>query len=339
MKNVNHFKINRLGESFYLEPKTTFKSISELVAHYKGRTLPIVNYQNIKLKSVCLLKPHGDEPKEIDIGWEASSIDRTRRIRVGTVSEVWEGVWNKDTVVAVKMFKPGAISAYMFLKEAELLKQLSHPSVIQLCAVCTKDWPVCIITEFMEHGSLLEYLRGDGQSLKLPQLINMGAQVAAGMAYLEEKNCIHRDLAAKNVLVAEDLICKVAGFNSAQTIFEEAYKVPAGTEFPIKWTAIEAILHNFFTTKCDVWSFGILLYELITYGTSPYPGMTDAEVIEALQTGYRMPCPNGCPEQLYDIMKECWRDEAASRPTFKALQGRMELLTKTGHTALLSDQV
>ena len=349
MEKVNHFKINRLDESFCLEPKTTFKTISELVAHYNGQVLPIANYQNIKLKSVCLLEPHADDmPTEISDDWEANkkSINLIKRIRVGTVSEVWEGIWNKgtlwnkdETMVAIKMLKPGAIPAYTFLKEAELLKQLSHPKVIQLCAVYTKKWPIYIVTELMKHGSLLEYLRGDGRSLKLPQLIDMGAQVAAGMAYLEDKNCMHQNLAAKNILVAESLICKVAGFSSTCVISKDVYKVPSGTKFPIKWTAIEAILHNYFTTKCDVWSFGVLLYELITYGRFPYPGMSDAEVIEKLQTDYRMPCPNGCPEQLYEIMGECWRDEATSRPTFKVLQGRLELLSGTKHTPLHSDQV
>ena len=341
-EKVNHFKINRLDESFYLEPKTTFKTISELVAHYDGQALPIANYQNIKLKSVSLLEPYVDDlPTEISDDWETSkkSINLIKRITVGTVSEVWEGMWKNEIMVAVKMPKPGAIPAYTFLKEAELLKQLSHPKVIQLCAVFTKKWPIYIVTELMKHGSLLEYLRGDGHSLKLPQLIDMGAQVAAGMAYLEEKNCMHRNLAAKNILVAENLICKVAGFSSAYVISKDVYKVPTGTKFPIKWTAIEAILHNYFTTKCDVWSFGVLLYELITYGRFPYPGMSDAEVIEKLQTGYRMPCPNGCPEQLYEIMGECWRDEAASRPTFNTLEGRLELLSGTKRTPLYSDQV
>ena len=338
MEEVNHFKINRRNKGFYLEPNVTFKTIPELVTHYNGQVFPI------KLKSICLLEPPDadDLPIENSDDWEMSkkSIHLIRRINIGTFSEVWEGRWNKDdTMLAVKMLKPGAMSAYMFLKEAELLKELSHPRVIQLCAVCTEKWPIYIITELMKHGSLLEYLRGDGRSLELPQLINTGAQVAAGMAYLEENNCIHQNLAAKNILVGENLICKVAGFSSARVISKEAYEVPTGTKFPIKWTAIEAVLRNVFTTKCDVWSFGIVLYEIITYGSSPYPGMTDAEVIEALQTGYRMPCPDDCPEQLYDIMKECWRDEAASRPTFKAVQGKMKLWTKTEPTPPHSDQV
>ena len=342
LEKVNHFKIKRQDESFYLEPKTTFKTISELVAHYDGQTLPIANYQHIKLKSVCLLQPHMvDLSREIGVDWETNrtSINLIKKIGTSTFSEVWEGLWNRITPVAVKLLKPGAMPAKKFLKEAELLKQLIHPKLIQLYAISTKEEPIYIITEWMRHGSLSDYLtRGDGRSLKLPQLIDMGAQVAAGMAYLEEKNCIHRDLGARNVLVAENLICKVANFSSARVISKDVHKVSTGTKFPIKWTAIEAILHHYFTTKCDVWSFGIVLYELITYGRIPYPGMTNAEVIEKLQTGYRMPCPNGCPEQLYEIMVECWRDEAASRPTFKALQGRLELL-KTENSRLYSDQV
>ena len=341
LEKVNHFKINRLDGNFYLAPKTTFNTIPELVAHYSGQALPIANYQNIKLKSICLLQPNTDDLSiETSDGWEThkTSVNLTKRISVGTFSEVWEGMWNKNMVV-VKMLKPGGVPAYTFLKEAELLKRLSHPNVIQLCAICTEEWPIYIITELMKHGSLLKYLRGDGRSLKLPQLIDMGAQVAAGMAYLEEKNCIHQNLAAKNILVAENLTCKVADFSLAQFISEGEYKVPTRTKFPIKWTAIEAILHNCCTTKCDVWSFGILLYELITYGSFPYPGMSDAEVIEALQTGYRMPCPNGCPEQLYEMMGECWRDEATSRPTFEAMQGRLELLKKAEHTPLYINQV
>ena len=341
MEKVNHFKINRLDESFCLEPKTTFKTISELVAHYNGQNLPIAKYQHIKLKSICLLHPHAvDLSSEFTEGWETSrkSISLTKKIGTSTFSEAWEGIWNRITPVAVKLLKPGAMPAKKFLKEAELLKQLIHPKVIQLCAICTKEEPIYIITELMKHGSLLQYLRGDGQSLKLPQLIDMGAQVAAGMAYLEEKKCIHRDLAARNILVGENLICKVADFSSARVISKKVYKVPIDTKFPIKWTAIEAILHHHFTIKCDVWSFSIVLCELTTYGRIPYPGMTNVQVIEALQTGYRMPCPVGCPEQLYEIMGECWREEAASRPTFKELQERLELL-KTEDTRLYNDQV
>ena len=175
----------------------------------------------------------------------------------------------------------------------------------------------------MKHGSLLDYLRGDGRSLKLPQLIDMGAQVADGMAYLEGENYIHRNVAARNILVGENLICKVADFGLARVIDEDTYEAHTGAKFPIKWTAPEAAMYSHFTIKSDVWSFGILLYELITYGRFPYPGMKNTQVVEALQTGYRMPCPMGCPEQLYEIMRKCWRNYAALRPAFETLQWRL----------------
>ena len=340
MERVNHFKIHRQDESFYLTSTTTFKTISELVAHYDKKTLPMANYQHINLKSACLHQPHTVDLSSEGLEANKKSIRLIKKIGAGTFSEVWKGTWKSITHIAVKVLKPGALSTKEFLKEAELLKQLYHPNVIQLYAISAKEEPIYIITELMKHGSLLEYLRGDGRSLKLPQLIDMGAQVAAGMAYLEEKNCIHRDLAAKNILVRENITCKVAGFSLACIISKDTYKVPSGTKFPVKWTAPEVMLHNNFTAKCDVWSYGIVLYELITYGCIPYPGMTNTEVVEKLQTGYRMPCPLGCPDQLYTLMKDCWREDAPLRPTFKALQCRLEeLLTETKRTHSYHDQV
>ena len=210
--------------------------------------------------------------------------------------------------------------------------------MIQLHAISTKEEPIYIVIELMKHGSLLEYLRGDGHLLKLPQLIDMGAHVAADMAYLEEKNCIHQDLAAETILVAENLICKVAGFGLACFISKEVYEVPTGIKLRIKWTALETILHGYYTSKCDVWSFGVLLYELITYGCRPYPAMNNTEVVDALQKRYRMPCPNGCPDKLYALMRKCWKEEASSRPTFKALSHRLKkFLTK--HLGSSHDQV
>ena len=328
LKEVKHFKINKLDDkSFYLAPKETFKTISKLVAHYDRNTLPIAKYQNIKLKSVCLLQPHRvDLSKGVGESWETSrqSIDLIKKMGTDVFSEVWEGTWNTSIPVTVRKLKTETASRDRFLKEVELLKQLNHPKIIQLYAICTKEEPIYIITELIKHGNLLEYLRGDGRSLKLPQLIDMGAQIAAGMAYLEENNCIHRDLAARNILIAEHLICKVAGFGSARIVSECVYISHNATMVPLRWASIEVILYEKYTIKSDVWSLGILLYELITHGSVPYSEMTNLEVPRRLQDGYRMPCPVNCPEQLYEIMRECWRDEETSRPTFKELQSRLD---------------
>ena len=194
----------------------------------------------------------------------------------------------------------------------------------------------------MKNGSLLEYLQGKGRTLKLPQLIDMAAQIASGMAYLETQNYIHRDLAARNVLVGENNIVKIADFGLARLIKEDEYEARVGARFPIKWTAPEAANYSKFSIKSDVWSFGILLTELVTYGRIPYPGgfpllfellsmnhltfsgMTNAEVLLQVEHGYRMQAPQGCPSQLYDIMTECWLKDPMKRPTFETLQWKLE---------------
>lgn len=232
-----------------------------------------------------------------------------------------------------------------FLAEAQIMKKLRHAKLIQLYAVCTAEEPIYIITELMKNGSLLEFLQGKGRNLKLPQLIDMAAQIASGMAYLESQNYIHRDLAARNVLVGENNIVKIADFGLARIIKEDEYEARVGARFPIKWTAPEAANYSKFSIKSDVWSFGILLTELITYGRIPYPGniktnksqlktllisnysnsgMTNAEVLHQVEHGYRMPAPPSCPPALYEIMLETWHKDPMKRPTFETLQWKLE---------------
>ena len=342
LDKVKHCEIYRVGGSVYLSPKQRFQSISELIMYYNKEILPTANNQQVRLRNIC---PHvsktSSSSKEGD-GWETDreSVCLIKKIETGKYSELWEGLWNDTTSVAVKTTKLDSTETERLYKEMKILKQLSHPNMIELYAVCTKEEPIYIITELTKHGNLLQYLRGEGRSVYLPQLIGMMAQIAAGMAYLGEKNYIHQDLAARNIVLAEGLVCKLADFSSVQAITAGIYEPHAGIKLPIKWTALEVILYSYFTIKSDVWSFGILMYELITRGRLPYPAMTNAQVVQALKTGYRMPSPKGCPEQLYEIMMECWRDDAAARPTFEVLQHKLEeLCTNTEHIQLLSDQV
>ncbi|KAM4043239.1 tyrosine-protein kinase FRK isoform 2-T2 [Anomaloglossus baeobatrachus] len=164
-----------------------------------------------------------------------------------------------------------------------------------------------------------------GATIKAPQQVDIGAQVASGMAYLETQNFIHRDLAARNVLVGENSVYKVADFGLAR-VFEDdnVYQATNDTKLPLKWTAPEAIRKNKFTVKSDVWAFGILLYEIATYGKMPYPGMNGRQAVEKLEQGYRMPKPFNCPQDLYNIMLECWNANPENRPTFETLQWRLE---------------
>ena len=261
--------------------------------------------------------------------WERDRAEFQLKKKVGSgkFGAVWLGTWNHgngETGVAIRTLEPGTMEVANFMEEANILKSLRHRQLLQLYAVCTKSEPIYIVTELMKNGSLLDYLHNKGRALRLPQLVDMSAQVASGMAYLEGKNFIHRDLAARNVLVGEANVCKVADFGLAREQREDIYQAREGAKFPIKWTAPEAAMKNQFSIKSDVWSFGILLTEIITYGRIPYPGMTNAEVLNQVERGYRMPSPPGNPELLYTIMLDCWKADTETRPTFDSLQYRLE---------------
>ena len=147
-----------------------------------------------------------------------------KKLGAGQFGEVWMGEWNGKIPVAIKTLKKGTMPVQEFLQEAQLMIRLRHPKLIQLYAVCTKEEPIYIVTELMQHGSLLDYLRNDGRALDITRLIDMSAQVASGMAYLEAQSVIHRNLAARNVLVGENLVCKVAEFSLARLVDKDIRK-------------------------------------------------------------------------------------------------------------------
>ncbi|VIO96015.1 protein-tyrosine kinase, putative [Brugia malayi] len=328
---VKHYRVRQLDQGgFYIARRRSFCTLVELIAHYQREQ-----------DGLCVLLKHPckrlDTPQTCtftyDDQWEIDrrSIRLVRQIGAGQFGEVWEGRWNHSTPVAVKMLKSGTTDPNDFLSEAQIMKKLRHPKLLQLYAVCTKDEPILIITELMDQN-LLHFLQGRGRNCAVGQLVDIAAQIASGMSYLEEKNFIHRDLAARNILMSHTLCVKIADFGLARLIRENEYEARVGARFPIKWTAPEAASYNRFTVKSDVWSFGILLTELVTYGRLPYPGMTNAEVLQQVDNGYRMACPVGCPVALYDIMLQCWHKEPEKRPTFETLQWKLEDLFTTDPT-------
>ncbi|XP_016004314.1 tyrosine-protein kinase HCK isoform X1 [Rousettus aegyptiacus] len=318
---VKHYKIRTLDNGgFYISPRNTFNTLQELVAHYKKGSDGLCQ----KLTVPCV-SPKPQKPWEKD-AWEIprESLKLEKKLGAGQFGEVWMATYNKHTKVAVKTMKPGSMSVEAFLAEANLMKTLQHDKLVKLHAVVTEE-PIYIITEFMAKGSLLDFLKSEeGSKQPLPKLIDFSAQIAEGMAFIEQRNYIHRDLRAANILVSASLVCKIADFGLARIIEDNEYTAREGAKFPIKWTAPEAINFGSFTIKSDVWSFGILLMEIVTYGRTPYPGRSNPEVIRALEHGYRMPRPDHCPEELYNIMSRCWKNRPEERPTFEYIQSVLE---------------
>ncbi|XP_041860326.1 proto-oncogene tyrosine-protein kinase Src isoform X1 [Melanotaenia boesemani] len=320
--NVKHYKIRKLDSGgFYITSRTQFGTLQQLVNHYRKHADGLCH----SLTDICpVLKPQtqGLSKDAWEIPRESLRLDL--KLGQGCFGEVWMGTWNGTTRVAIKTLKPGTMSPEAFLQEAQVMKKLRHEKLVQLYAVVSEE-PIYIVTEYMGQGSLLDFLKGDmGKMLRLPQLVDMASQIASGMAYVERMNYVHRDLRAANILVGDNLVCKVADFGLARLIEDNEYTARQGAKFPIKWTAPEAALYGRFTIKSDVWSFGILLTELATKGRVPYPGMVNREVLDQVERGYRMPCPAECPESLHELMLTCWRKEPEERPTFEYLQGFLE---------------
>ncbi|XP_005174187.1 proto-oncogene tyrosine-protein kinase Src isoform X3 [Danio rerio] len=320
--NVKHYKIRKLDSGgFYITSRTQFSTLQQLVNHYRQHADGLCH----SLTDVCpVLKPptQGLARDAWEIPRDSLRLDV--KLGQGCFGEVWMGTWNGTTRVAIKTLKPGTMSPEAFLQEAQVMKKLRHEKLVQLYAVVSEE-PIYIVTEYMGQGSLLDFLKGDmGKMLRLPQLVDMASQIASGMAYVERMNYVHRDLRAANILVGDNLVCKVADFGLARLIEDNEYTARQGAKFPIKWTAPEAALYGRFTIKSDVWSFGILLTELTTKGRVPYPGMVNREVLDQVERGYRMPCPAECPDSLHELMLTCWRKEPEERPTFEYLQGFLE---------------
>ena len=316
---VWHYRIKKLEDgTFLLDGEGMyFRTIIELVAeHQKQRHgLPV------KLIHHCVMLQQEDDFNETSDTIQKWEIDRRHinlvvKLREGEFSDVWKGIFAGTKQVAIMIRKP-QMAQYDFLQVAYLMMKLHHPRLIQLYGLCTKYEPIYIIMEHSQYGSLLNFLQKPEFTSDLDQ---MSKQVAEGMAYLEEQNCVHRDLAARNVIVGQNLRCKVANFEMARMMGENnSIEINNERRSTYKWTAPEAAIQNKYSIKSDVWSFGIVLYEIFTHGCTPYPGMTDDLVLKMLQCGFRMPRPHGCQEQLYVIMQQCWKENPTYRPTFKTL--------------------
>ncbi|XP_044123259.1 tyrosine-protein kinase ABL2 isoform X6 [Neovison vison] len=336
---VYHYRINTTTDGkVYVTAESRFSALAELVHHHSTVADGLVTTLHYPAPKCNKPTVYGVSP--IHDKWEMERTDITMKHKLGggQYGEVYVGVWKKYSLtVAVKTLKEDTMEVEEFLKEAAVMKEIKHPNLVQLLGVCTLEPPFYIVTEYMPYGNLLDYLREcSREEVTAVVLLYMATQISSAMEYLEKKNFIHRDLAARNCLVGENHVVKVADFGLSRLMTGDTYTAHAGAKFPIKWTAPESLAYNTFSIKSDVWAFGVLLWEIATYGMSPYPGIDLSQVYDLLEKGYRMEQPEGCPPKVYELMRACWKWSPADRPSFAETHQAFETMF---HDSSISEEV
>uniref|UniRef100_A0A8D3B1U1 receptor protein-tyrosine kinase n=1 Tax=Scophthalmus maximus TaxID=52904 RepID=A0A8D3B1U1_SCOMX len=268
---------------------------------------------------------------------DPSAISKQKVIGVGEFGEVFWGVMKApgrgEVTVAIKTLKLGYSEKQRqdFLSEASIMGQFSHPNIIRLEGVVTKFKHAMIVTEYMENGALDTYLKGRDGEIPSYQLVGMLRGIAAGMKYLSDMSYVHRDLAARNVLVNSNLECKVSDFGLSRVLEDDAEGTytTRGGKIPIRWTAPEAIAYRKFASASDVWSFGIVMWEVMAFGERPYWDMSNHEVMKAINEAFRLPAPMDCPSAIYQLMLQCWQHDRSKRPRFSDIVNILDKLLRS----------
>lgn len=313
--HVRHYHIKKDNGQLYISDRHRFPTVSELINYHQHNSGGLVT----RLRQ----PPSFGQAPVAAFGHDIWEIPRSeivlgRELGTGQFGTVRQGTFRGNLHVAVKMMKEGAMSEDDFIDEAKVMTQFQHPHLVQLHGVCSEK-PIYIITEFMSQGCLLHYLRHNQSGLQPPQMTEMVRQVASAMMYLESRNFIHRDLAARNCLIGDSDIVKVADFGLARYVIDDEYTASEGTKFPIKWASPEVILYTKFSSKSDIWAFGILTWEIYSAGKQPYPSISNTDVVQKVINGYRLQKPHRCPDEMYRIVERCWNAEPEQRPSFGAV--------------------
>ncbi|XP_063635263.1 tyrosine-protein kinase Fer isoform X5 [Cydia splendana] len=307
-----HFIVQTTPEGHYRFEGAAFPSVAELIAWQRTSGVPVTARSGALLRRAV--------PRET---WELNNddvqlLDKIGRGNFGDVYKARLKTTGQDVAVKTCRVALPEEQKRTFLQEGRILKQYQHPNIVRLIGIAVQKQPIMIVMELVSGGSLLTFLRQRASSLGSRALLAMCRDAAAGMRYLESKNCIHRDLAARNCLVGDDHAVKISDFGMSRE--EEEYIVSGGMkQIPIKWTAPEALNYGKYTSLCDVWSYGVLMWEIFSKGETPYAGMTNSRAREKIDSGYRMPAPEGCGEDVYALMLRCWEYEPDKRPHFHQL--------------------
>ncbi|ENN76858.1 hypothetical protein YQE_06699, partial [Dendroctonus ponderosae] len=309
------------GSKLTIDDEEYFDNLEELIEHYKndadGLCTKLVNaLPKESDTSKALVKSSSKESDDLCVIPEHDLVV-CEPIGKGEFCEVMLGKW-KSQKVAVKVLKDSSEA------EAILMKSLHHENLVNLLGIVRKKDQIYLVTEYMSKGSLVDYLRSRGRlHVSKKDQINFAFDTCSGMEYLEKMHVVHRDLAARNVLIAENGRAKVSDFGLARN---EKNATSESAKLPIKWTAPEALKYNKFSNKSDMWSFGILLWEIYSFGRVPYPRIPLADVVRHVENGYKMEAPEGCPKEIYPIMRQAWDFYPEKRPNFHEVKIKLAQL-------------
>ncbi|XP_027692314.1 tyrosine-protein kinase Tec isoform X4 [Vombatus ursinus] len=305
-----HYHIKETTTSpkkYYLAEKHAFSSIPEIIEYHK----------------------HNAAEK-----WEINPSELTfmRELGSGLFGVVRLGKWRAQYKVAIKAIREGAMCEEDFIEEAKVMMKLTHPKLVQLYGVCTQQRPIYIVTEFMECGCLLNFLRQRHGHFSRDVLLSMCQDVCEGMEYLERNSFIHRDLAARNCLVNESGVVKVSDFGMARYVLDDQYTSSSGAKFPVKWCPPEVFNYCRFSSKSDVWSFGVLMWEIFTEGRMPFEKNANFEVVTMVSRGHRLYRPKLASRYVYEVMLSCWHEKPEGRPSFEELLHTIDELAECEET-------
>nr|XP_046262395.1 tyrosine-protein kinase BTK isoform X2 [Scatophagus argus] len=323
--SCRHYNICTSSQGqFYLAEKHNFNTIPDLINYHQHNAAGLVS----RLKYI--VSNRARPPSTAGLGYGVWEIDPRyltfiKELGTGQFGVVKYGKWQGQHDVAIKMIKEGSMSEDDFIEEAKIMMKLRHENLVQLYGVCTKQRPIYIVTEFLSNGCLLTYLReGLKQHPTTVQLLEMCKDVSEGMAYLEMKQYIHRDLAARNCLVDGNGTVKVTDFGLSRYVLDDEYTSSAGSKFPVRWSPPEVLLYCKFSSKSDIWAYGVLMWEVYTLGRLPYERLNNTEIVEQVSRGLRLFRPQLANEKVYSIMTSCWLDKPDERPSFEELAGTVQ---------------
>ncbi|CAH1780054.1 unnamed protein product [Owenia fusiformis] len=320
----------------------------------------VISQEDMPLNSVHVVENPNylrkDKPKN------SAVIHQIKRAQIEFIRELGEGAFGRvylgkcmhlqtgdtTTMVAVKTLKNSCDVEDVrtdFDREAELLTNLQHDHIVAFYGVCTESDPLMMVFEYMENGDLNNYLRSRGpdaiflcknlpsnlpsKQLTIPELLHIANQIASGMEYLGSQHFVHRDLATRNCLVGDRLVVKIGDFGMSRDVYStDYYRVGGHTMLPVRWMPPESVLYRKFTVESDVWSYGVVLWEIFTLGKQPWYELSNHEVIQHIQNKL-LECPRLCPDDVYRIMLGCWRKQPQDRLTMTEIRKMLQCISET----------